>query len=111
MEKLYYYRVRDRWAEGPGEWSFHDALVYGDDNFSTIIEDVSERHNARYAYEDGYRGCDCEEISEPPWSWIHKEIQNSKRVIINTQARVERLEKLQLYLIRRDSNGSEKSNG
>jgi len=64
-------RYRQNFAHGYGQWEYAEKPYYEEDFIQTLHEE--------YNWSDKYRGCDIEDIEQPPKEWIESkitEIQN-----------------------------------
>jgi hypothetical protein len=83
-----YYKMRQNFSSGYGEWTFHETEEPWNDE--TLKEIARESHD-EYDWSEHYRGCDIEKVEMPPWEWINKEMGSSLRQAQYAQRRYERL--------------------
>lgn len=91
MSEVTYYRIRQNFSSGMGDWVYHETDWPWDKD---TVDDIAERSHNEYNWSEHYRGCDIEKVEFPPLKWVNASILDAQHRMQWAQARFERLRAL-----------------
>jgi len=79
--RLVFYRYRQNFSSGKGPWEYRIYGLVGDDRKigQDELDEMAEELHREYDWSDKYRGCDIEEVQDPPEDWLRRELESCER--------------------------------